>query len=366
VDPAILTSRLEHLEAMGLAERQSSNVWSFSENWQKQLRELGTREDIIKQIDDAVRGDASRYRIVRAGEPLMTDAEAKRKALVGRVAAKGLADEMKSAFYAVLEAPNGFAYHVPLDVRTAEAVRPGDLVLFGSRREPTVRSIDRQIAASAVAAGGTYVLDGPSHGPERARAANRLRELEREGLVSVEGPGRWTVPADFIEKLEARGRMGLDRERLWIQKLPPLDATSGHPGPVWLDHVERDTLAPWGFGADVGRALDKRRDALRSLGVAPDDPRRDAKLRELARRAVGEGMAARTGQQFLAKAPEHFRGRMLTAPDGAPYAVVTDGARFVVVPASRDLRDLAGKPVAISRDAQGRLRVRALDRDRDR
>jgi hypothetical protein len=74
-------------------------------------------------------------------------------------------------------------------------------------------------------------------------------------------------------------------------------------------------------------------------------------------------MAARTGQQFLAKTPDRFRGRLKAGPEGAPYDVVTDGARFVLVPALREVRGFAGKTVAVLRDAKGRLTVRALDRD---
>ena len=77
-------------------------------------------------------------------------------------------------------------------------------------------------------------------------------------------------------------------------------------------------------------------------------------------------MAGQTGQQFLAKTPEHFRGRVQAGPEGAPYVVVTDGARFVLVPSSLELSALATKTIALSRDAQGRLTMRADDRDRGR
>jgi hypothetical protein len=295
----------------------------------------------------------------------MDHVEGAAEVLVGRVASEGLADEMKGTFYAVLEAPNGFAYHVPLDARTAEAVVAGDLVLFGTRPELAVRPIDRRIAESARRKGGIYALEPASE--DHDRAARRLPELERDGLVSAQGPSRWIVPANLLERLESRLRTEPVRERVWLEKLPlSLDATPGHRGPVWLDQVDAATLAPWGFGADVRHALDQRRDALRAFGMDPDDPHRDAAVRELQRRTVGEGMAAETRQQFVAKTPDRFRGRLQMAPDGAPYAVVTDGTRFVVLPASREMRPLTGKSVAIAREAHGRLTIRALDRDRDR
>lgn len=121
-----------------------------------------------------------------------------------------------------------------------------------------------------------------------------------------------------------------------------------------------------GVLADVRRALGRRRDALRALGIAPDDPRKNAKLREIERLAVGERMATQTSQQFLAKTPERFRGRVQAGSEAAPYVVVTDGARFVLVPSSLELRALATKTIALSRDAQGRLTIRADDRDRGR
>ncbi len=367
VDPSTLLCRLEHLEAMRLAERLSPNAWSLPEGWQKQLRDLGARGDIIKQIHDVVRGDSSRYRALGVGEALLAGVHAGKEVLVGRVAGKGLSDEMKGAYYAVLEAPNGFAYHMPLDQKTAEAVALGDLVFVGSRPELAVRPLDRRIADIARDAGGVYALDPTREDGDRARAARRLRELEREGLVCARGPDRWAVPADLLERLESRPRTEPPRERLWLKKVPlSLDETPGHRGPVWLDRVDEAPLARWGFGAKVRRAIDRRRDTLRTLGIAPDDPRRDAKLRELERQTVGEGMAARTGQQFLAKAPDRFRGRLLAGPEGAPYAAVTDGARFVLVAVSREVRALAGQTIVVSRDAQGRLTIRASDRDRDR
>jgi hypothetical protein len=125
-------------------------------------------------------------------------------------------------------------------------------------------------------------------------------------------------------------------------------------------------LAHWGFGGQVRRAIERRRDTLRALGIAPDDPRRDAKLRQIEREAVGVGMAARTRQEFLAKTPNRFRGWLQAGPEGASYAVVTDGARFVLVPESRAVRALDGKAVVVSRDAQGRLTIGAPERDRDR
>ena len=108
--------------------------------------------------------------------------------------------------------------------------------------------MDRRIDETGRRARGVYALDRAADEGERARIARRLGELEREGLVTAQGPGRWAVPADFIQRLESRPRAEPPRERLWVEKLPlSLDQTPGHRGPVWLDQIDATALAHWGF-----------------------------------------------------------------------------------------------------------------------
>jgi type IV secretory pathway VirD2 relaxase len=69
IDDSTLVARLEHLEAMRLAERVSGSTWSLQPGWQAELRALGSRGDILKQIHAAVRGDPARYRISSLASP---------------------------------------------------------------------------------------------------------------------------------------------------------------------------------------------------------------------------------------------------------------------------------------------------------
>jgi hypothetical protein len=83
---------------------------------------------------------------------------------------------------------------------------------------------------------------------------------------------------------------------------------------------------------------------------------------------VRERIAERTGQRFLEVPPLEFRGRVqVLGRDGGaqPYAVVSDGARFVVVRAAPEVYGSRGKNVRLSRDEKGKLVVRsAPDRSR--
>lgn len=77
-------------------------------------------------------------------------ADARASPLVsGRVASKGLSDELKGRFYAIVEAPSGRVYHVAFDARAPEEVRPGDIVSLATKPEPLVRAVDRQIDEGA-------------------------------------------------------------------------------------------------------------------------------------------------------------------------------------------------------------------------
>jgi hypothetical protein len=285
----------------------------------------------------------------------------------GRVASKGLSDELKGAFYAVVETPTGRAYHVALDARAAESVRTGDIVSLTTKPEATVRPVDRQIAESARARGGLYTLER-AEGGASAAIERRLHELERLGLANRAGPDRWKVAPNLLDALADRQRGAPVRHRLFVRKEPlSLRAQVHHPGPVWLDRVPTDSLAPYGFGAELRRAAEERREGLHRLGVRPDDPNRSAKLRELERRDLGGKMAARSRQTFLPSAPDTFRGRLELGDAGSPggsYAVVSDGQRFILLRATAALRAAQGTTVAIARDAKGRLLVRtAPDKD---
>ena len=361
IDESLLIARLEHLEGLRLAERVSRTSWKLVEGWQKRLRDHGSRGDILQQIHAAVRGDPSRYDAVRPGEALPPEPGVAAAVVTGRVAGKGLSDELKGTFYAVVETPAGRAYHVPLDARSAQTVGVGDLVSLATPPESPVRPADRKIAEAARARGGVLAVD-TSAGSDAQGLARRLRDLERAGLVAAEGPARWKVPPDLLDRLAARAQGAPPRYRLIVRKEPlSLAEQVVHRGPVWLDRVETKTLAHWGLGADVQQAVVARSEALRRLGIGRDDPDRVAKLRALERRELGAEIAARSGLTFLARVPEGFQGRIQPAegrgPPGA-YAVVSDGERFVVLRSTPALRALQGQSVAVARDAKGRLVVR--------
>ncbi len=399
-EPALLVRRLERLEGLGLAAKTGPSTWVVADDWQRSLRDLGERGDILKQMHRALHGgDAERFHVVRPGQALPDGrGGASEQTRVGRVVRKGLGDEINGrTFYAVVETPTGDAYHVTVGARVADTLRVGHLVSLGTQREPAVLPVDRHLARVAAAHDGVYQLAANAEESNARFAARRLRDLERAGLVAARAPGQWTVPPDLLAQLEKRHSKAPARYRLSLEALPlGLDAQVGYSEPVWLDTVDAVGVAGKGFGAEVRAAVERRREVLRERGVAPADFQRDAKVSGLEGRAVGKEMARASGlgsrpvvgasepprgpeltlratgeaygrqhrMTFLEKVPERFAGRIEVGPTGSRYLAVSDGARFVLVPASPESRALIGTTVEVTRDAHGRfvgLRPRGLD-----
>jgi hypothetical protein len=331
-----LVGRLEHLEGMELAKRLSATEWELVSGWQRTLRELAVRRDIIKQMHAAVAGDPAHYQIVAVGRPVLDlEGRVAEKPLVGRVAAKGLADELKGTFFAVVETPGGAAYRIHIGAGTAGSLRTGDVVTFGSQRETGVLAVDRHIAAAARAHEGHYTLAGRGD-PTRTRlstVARRLRELERSGLAVSESATQWRIVPDLLERVQKRLSTAPPRHRLVIGKQPlSLGEQVHYCGPTWLDRVETSRLAPFGFGAEVARAIQGRCE----------------------RDAVAEQFAKRSRQAFVDIPPGGFQGRAheLFAPGANSYAIVSDGRSFVVV-RTTEARQWHGKAITVVRDAKG-------------
>lgn len=265
--------------------------------------------DILKEMHRTLRGDAARYRVVRPGqnlEPLPADRLPGQGGIEGRVAAKGIHDELRGSFFAVVETPAGGGYRLPLDVRAAQQIQVGDIV-----------------------SAATYSRGAVGRGNLR-----RGRPVRETVLVRKVGSG--------------------------------LDEQVASMGPVWLDGIGDRPLAPYGFGAEVRRALERRADRQRELGVEVDPRKVGFRAAEVERRAVGRQVAEQNGRVFEAETPDGFRGRLdlVRGPSGTPYAVVANVTRVVVLRAERAWNARVGRDVTVTRDRAGRLQFVGLDPER--
>lgn len=113
-------ARLRKLERLGLAHGDGRGCWTLVDDAQAQLRALGAREDIIKRLHRTLTADG------RAADPSLLVLEGETNAaLVGRLAARGLDDELKGSAYAIVDGIDGRAHHLRLP--TLDAVGDGPI-----------------------------------------------------------------------------------------------------------------------------------------------------------------------------------------------------------------------------------------------
>ena len=278
-------ARMQKLADLGLAEPLGPAQWRLRPDAEQALRQLGQRGDIIKRIHQALGAEHN------AGDYVL-DSGALKRPVLGRLAARGLDDELKGSAFVVIDGVDGRAHHVRL---------------------PSLDAAGDSAVGSIVEARWTE--------PARGRRSVLVIAVRSD--------------LDLEAQVQARGATWLDRQL------------------VARDPV---SLAERGFGAEVSDALGGRLEHLRAEGlVRPDaDGLRVAsnligrlRQRELdataARIAEETGLTARPIQEG-----EYVSGvvrRRLTLASGR-FAMVDDGLGFSLVPWKPELERQLGRHIS--------------------
>jgi type IV secretory pathway VirD2 relaxase len=123
----LLIGRLQRLEAMGLARSAGPAQWMLTAEAEPTLREIGIRGDIIRTMNRSLGRNA--------GDATIHGPAGPEQPVVGRVAAKGLDDELAGKAYAIVEAIDGRTHYV----RLGAAIDPSDIPDRGIVRATTSR-----------------------------------------------------------------------------------------------------------------------------------------------------------------------------------------------------------------------------------
>ena len=357
----LLTGRLKELERLGLAEQQRVNHWTISASAEPTLRALGERGDIIRTMQRAM-GDAQRPLAIHdAGDALA-------RPIVGRIAAKGLVDELQDRGFLVVDGLDGRAHYVRLPDRAELAAFPvgGVVEVRGAAREP--RPADRTIAAETDP-DGIYRADRhleaaraaarPGDDPDGyvATHVRRLEAMRRAGVVGRTSEGVWRVPPDYLDRAGAHEASRSAGTVVELRSHLDIRAQARAIGATWLDRalIEDVRPAPVGFGAEVRAALDDRRSMLEAEGLATRRGRqlilaRDllATLRTRDVAQAGKRMASETGLEHRALAnSDTMRGvyrRSVMLASGR-FAMLDDGVGFSLVPWTPVLEQRLGREV---------------------
>ena len=348
---AYRAARLRKLEGLGLAEKLKGGRWRLAPDLGDRLRRLGERGDIIRTMQRAL-GDAERS--VAPAELAVHDEGRPSAAIVGRVVARGLADELRDRHYLIVDGVDGRAHYV--DVGQGQVLEPiaaGAIVQL-SPTASGIRDADRAVAEVAGANGGIYsVALHRAHDPSASTAfaeahVRRLEAIRRAtGAVERLEDGSWRVGDAHLEAVAAyeAKRVAAAPVRLEMLSPVPLDRLPAAEGATWLD---RELLAEHpvplrdeGFGREARAALSTRRQWLLSEGLAreaeggtiyADDLIERLRRRDLLRAA--QGLSGEFGLEFRDIETGEVEGRLLQRVDltSGRYALLARSRDFSLVP----------------------------------
>lgn len=358
----LLIGRLQELERLGLAEGAGTGRWTVTADAEPTLRAMGERGDIIRTMQRALGG---------VERPLAVfDVTARVPAgIVGRIAAKGLADELQHRGYLVVDGIDGRAHYVALPTGADLSAFPTGGVVDVRSGPGEPRAADRTVAARV----GTDGLYRPDHHLAEARRdarpgddpdgfvgahVRRLEALRRAGVVERLGDGAWRLPNDFLDRTTAFEAERSGGATVELRSHLAVGRQTRATGATWLDRslIEGAATAPTGFGAEVRSALDERRAFLIEEGLATRQGQRTVLARDLLSRLrdrevaqVGRTMATEAGLEHKAvKDGDSVRGvyrRSVMLASGR-FAMLDDGVGFSLVPWKPVLDQRLGQTVS--------------------
>jgi type IV secretory pathway VirD2 relaxase len=215
----LLLGRADKLERLGLAEGVAPACWTFKPGLEPTLRDLGLRGDIIKTMHRVMTGagrepDVSGFAL-HGDEP--------RDPVLGRLAERGLFDELKGSAYAIVEGIDGRTHHLQFaDLELTGDAQPGAIVearayedAKGRRRLSLAIRSDLTLAQQISAPGATWLdrqllareptaLGSGGFGSEVRDAMDRRAEyLTGEGLARRQGQ-RVLFARNLLDTLRTR------------------------------------------------------------------------------------------------------------------------------------------------------------------
>ena len=361
---SLRAGRLQKLASMGLAENVGGGRWQLAEDLEGTLRTLGERGDIIRTMQREL--TARKLERPWLGRSLFGAGETDPEPIVGRVIARGLADEHRDRHYLLVDGVDGHAHYV--DIGRGDAVAPiaeGAIVRV-SARSLEVRDADRVVAEVAAANGSRYSTDlHLRHDPSATQAfaethVRRLEAMRRAGAgVERQADGSWTIAPDHVDRAAAYEARRHRDQPVAVETLStkPIEQLRNVDAATWVDR-ELASQAPLpirdaGFGREVRSAMTARRQWLVEQQLADIDGtsvrlRANAVMllqrRELLRE--GEALSSEIGKPFVeASIGERIEGTITRRIDLASgrFAMVEKSREFTLVPWRPVLENQIGK-----------------------
>jgi type IV secretory pathway VirD2 relaxase len=359
--------RLQKLGRMGLAEHLEGDRWRLTEGLEDTLCRIGERGVIIRTMQREL--SARSLERPAADHVIFDAAVPDAKPIVGRLVARGLADENRDTHHLIIDGVDGRTHYVAIG--KGDVVEPitQDAIVRVEARVPQLRDVDRTIAAVAAASYGKYsseahLLYDPRASEEfiatHVRRLEAMRRLMRE--PERDAGGTWTIGSDHLDKVAAYERRQVIDRPVTVEVLSaiPIERLPGAEAATWLDR-ELVAAAPIpirdaGFGKEVASAQAARRQWLVAQQLAQEEGGQTVyrsnllaalRRRELLRSAGG--LSSELGLSFSETSTgERVEGRFVRRVDlvSGRFALIERSRDFTLVPWRPVLEYQVGKQVS--------------------
>ncbi len=266
----VLRARLQQLEGMRLAARVDANRWKLQPGMAATLSAMGDREGALDTMRRALK--------CQQRELMVHDADGVNAApVIGRIAGKGLADELNDLGYLVVDGIDGRAHYLRLPAGSDLSGLPISAVVE-AKPQGREKAVDRNILA--VSKDGIYSTANHQAQLEQAKVRDskaaveihvrRLEALRRVGAVERLADGIWKIPADLMQKAKQHDLRRTVGRVIELRSHLPIEQQVRAIGATWLDRnlVADGGAVNQGFGAQVLDAMQSRAEFLIELGLA--------------------------------------------------------------------------------------------------
>jgi len=371
----LLRARLQRLEAMALAGRIDTNRWQLAPGMEPALAAMGERSDILRTMHRAMKGEQ---------RELVTDPPAHAPVL-GRIAAKGLDDELHDRPYLVVDGIDGRAHYLKLPTGADLAGLPvGGIV--EAKPPAQERAVDRNILAAArdgiytTASHQTQLTQAGDRDPQATAEVHvrRLEALRRSGVVERVADGVWAVPPDLLQKARLHDAQKNAGHAIKLRSHLSIEQQIKAMGATWLDRglvvdgAKGPQPAGQGFGAQVREAMSQRVDFLAGQGLAERRGQHViftrnllGTLRDREMASVGKDLQEKTGKTWRPVQdgqPVSGVYRQSIQLASGRFAMIDDGMGFQLVPWQPVIEQRLGE--RLSAVARGSSVTWALGRQR--
>jgi len=354
----VLRARLQRLEGMGLAERVDANRWKLQAGMAATLNSMSEREDALDTMRRTLKGLEREWVVHDAGG-------AHAATVIGRIAGKGLADELNDRGYLVVDGVDGRAHYLRLPAGADLADLPMNAVVeakpLGQRK-----GVDRDIvtlSASGIYSTANHLAQLKQSGHRDPQATvdmhvRRLEALRRVGVVERMAEGVWRIPDDLMQRAQQHDAQKKGGWAVELRSHLPIEQQVRAVGATWLDRnlVADGRVASQGFGAQVRDAMRARVDFLAEQGLAERRGRRvvlarnllanlrDRELVTAGKRLQDEiGLSYRRVQDGQQASGVYRRSIQLVS---GRFAMLDDGRGFSLVPWRPAIEQRLGQQVS--------------------